>query len=490
MMQLTTIPQEEYDQTEFKSTIDSDKLVLSIGPNNNMMISKKDIMHGTQIEINVNQLIFIVDQSGSMENKINNQPPSFNLPSYLPPPGFHISNYQPPPPLNLGMQAAAQAAAQAASLAAAQASGQVSTHVAPPHIPQAPEPVQEPTLLSVVSVDAVETNMNIESEYVKCVYKIPNMKSYQRIIFGMETQEFKGVITWTDNENNTQSMILTDMSKYNPINDPHVNEAINLANIIGHYINLATISNNVDRIGYFRKINQICKTHSKFFDDVTEKKLLTDFSLIELLFYNRKQAINLFESTLTFSQRNMERLLEGASSGGGHRMYAATATLSSVCGQTPSLLSPPVSQSGQTPGRININRDISNCSICFDNLREYIFSCGHCYACKTCAEKLLSSTPMNKCSYCKQTVSWIRKIALSKDQKNPEHYYKCISTDCYNIASIVSKCDDLVDDTNYHLTYCSKCFKQNMKEFKKSKISRNCFCSKEITKIMENIYFN
>lgn len=426
MMQLTSIPQEEYDQTEFKSTTDNNNLVLSIGQNNNIMISKKDIMHGTQVDMNVNQLIFFVDQSGSMETEINYQQLDFQ-PS--------ISK-----PLNLGVQS--------------------TSHTN-----------QEPNM--------------IESEYIKCVYKIPNMKSYQRFIFGMETLEFKGVITWTDNDNNKQSMILTDMSKYTPIHDPHVNEAMNLANMIGHYINLATISNKDDKIGYFRKINQICKLNSKFFDDVTEKKLLTDYSLIELLFYNRKQAINLFESTLTFSQRNMEKLLESVNSGGGHRMYAATATLSAVCGQTPSLLSPPTSQ---ISGRIN--RDISTCLICFDNLREYIFSCGHCYACKTCAEKLLSEIPMNNCSYCKQAVTWIRKIALSEDQKNPEHYYKCISKDCFNIASVVSKCNDLVDDTNYHLTYCSKCFKQNMREFKKSKISRKCFCNKEIKMIMENIFFN
>jgi len=429
MMQVTSITQEEYDQTEFKSTTDNNKLVLSIGQNNNIMISKKDIMHGTQVEMNINQLIFIVDQSGSMETEINYQP---SIPYHNP----------------------------------------LVSHISPVQSDQEP-------------IKSVESNNNIESEYIKCVYKIPNMKSYQRIIFGMETLEFKGIITWTDNENNKQSMILTDMSKYIPIHDPHVNEAMNLVNMIGHYINLATISNKDDKIGYFRKINQICKLNKNFFDDVTEKKLLTDFSLIELLFYNRKQAINLFESTLTFSQRNMEKLLQGVNSGGGHRMYAATATLSAVCGQTPSLLSPPTSQ---ISGRIN--RDISNCSICFDNLREYIFSCGHCYACKTCAEQLLSSTPMNKCSYCKKTVTWIRKIALSEDQKNPEHYYKCISKDCFNIASIVSKCNNLIDDTNYHLTYCSKCFKQNMKEFKKSKISHNCFCSKEITMIMENIYFN
>jgi hypothetical protein len=457
MMQLSNITREEYDQTDYKSTTDNTNLNLFLGSNNNIMISKKDIMHEKQVEMKVNQMIFIVDQSGSMHTEINNQlETNYNSHSLLMP------QYTPQE---------------------SQSEEVVSVTY------------QEPIMLSA---DAVETNINTEDEYIKCIYNIPIMKSYQRIIFGMEILEFKGIITWTDNENNKQSITLSDMSKYNPIQDPHVKEAINLINIIGHYINLATISNKHDKIDYFRKINQICKTNRKFFDDVIQKKLLTDYSLIETLFYNRKQAINLFQSTISLSEKNMERLLNGTSSCGGYRMYSATATLSSVANQTPSC-QPITQQSGsaspnnQTSGSSsyyeNINRDISYCSICYDNLREFIFSCGHCYACKTCAEKLLSSNPMNKCSYCSQTVVWIRKIALSEDQRNSEHYYKCISKDCFNVASIVSKCDDLIDDTNYHLTYCLKCFKQNMNQCKKSRISRNCFCKKEITQIIKDVYF-
>jgi hypothetical protein len=239
------------------------------------------------------------------------------------------------------------------------------------------------------------------------------MKSYQRIIFSSENLEFKAQIKWTDGDDTTKSMILHNMKKYNSITDPIINQSIDIANTLGNYINIATVSNKDDNIGYFRNINQICKKHSKFFDDILENKILTDFSLMELLFYNKKQGLILFNTTMTNSERNMHELLGAVSAGGGYKLLAATATMSAVCDRTPS------SQGGgeyEAP----INRDISMCSICFDEIREYMFSCGHCYACKSCAEKALDSNPKNKCSYCKQDVTWIRKIKMTEDQKNNE----------------------------------------------------------------------
>jgi hypothetical protein len=202
---------------------------------------------------------------------------------------------------------------------------------------------------------------------------------------------------------------------------------------------------------------------------------------MEILFYNKKQGILLFESTISSSERNMNDLLNNASSGGGYKMFAAAATMSAVCpSRTPSSQAANYSQS-----EVHSKRDISMCTICYDEIREYIFSCGHCYACESCAEKVLHSDPKNNCSYCKKEVTWIRKIIMTDDQKNPDHLYKCISTDCYNMAIIVSKCDE-----EHHLTYCSKCYTDIKKEFKKSKSTKLCFCNKEINKIVSNIYFS
>jgi hypothetical protein len=158
------------------------------------------------------------------------------------------------------------------------------------------------------------------------------------------------------------------------------------------------------------------------------------------------------------------------------------------------------------------NRDISMCTICYDEIREYVFSCGHCYACKSCAEKILLGNNVieednslldfddvhvktklnNKCSYCKSDVTWIRKITMTEDQKNSDHYYKCITKDCYNIASIVAKCDidvNIHNDSGYHLSYCDKCYKDVKNQFKKTRMSKPCFCGKDILTIVDKVYF-
>jgi hypothetical protein len=326
-----------------------------------------------------------------------------------------------------------------------------------------------------------------QSEYVKYTINLPNMKSFQRIIFSAENFEFKGQIKWSDSSNNINTMILHDIKKYNPITDSIIDQAIYVANIIGNNINIATISNKNDNIGYFREINQICKKYNMFFDDILENKILTDFSLTEILFYNKKQGMNLFYSTMNKSEINMHELINAASAGGGHKLLAASATMSAVCNSTPS-------QGGSHHDYshdFNQNLDISMCSICFDEVREYIFSCGHCYACKSCAEKVLDSDPKNKCSFCNKDITWIRKIKMTEDQRNKEHYYKCISENCYNIATVISKCNPVDDDDNgYHLTYCDKCFNHVKRDYKKVKKTRNCFCGCEIKVIAEKIFFS
>jgi hypothetical protein len=426
MMTLSEISEEEYNKTIYEHNTDNTNLVLDIGSNNNMMISKKDIMINSDIEIKSKILIFIVDQSGSMADPVD----------YT-----RYCSLSPSPSIDT-----------------------------------------EPDI-TVEDLNIINSEENT-SDYVKYTMNLPKMKSYQRIIFSSENLEFKAQIKWTDVDNTIKTMILHDMKKYKPIVDPIINQSIDIANTLGNYINIATISNKDDNIGYFRKINQICKKHNKFFDDILERKILTDFSLMELLFYNKKQGLILFNSTMTKSERNMHELLGAVSSGGGYKLLAATATMSAVCNRTPS------SQSGGEYEHYH-NRDISMCSICFDEIREYMFSCGHCYACKSCAEKTLDSNPKNKCSYCKQDVTWIRKIKMTEDQKNNEHYYKCISDECYNIASIVAKCKPMdEEDSGHHLTYCKKCFTNAKHDYKKSKKTRSCFCGCEITAIVNNIYFN
>jgi hypothetical protein len=80
---------------------------------------------------------------------------------------------------------------------------------------------------------------------------------------------------------------------------------------------------------------------------------------------------------------------------------------------------------------------------------------------------------------------------MTDDQKNINHYYKCISPECYNIAYIIAKCKPKTSDNSdqgYHLTYCKKCF-NGVKNNKKLKNMRQCFCGETITIIHDNIYF-
>jgi len=181
----------------------------------------------------------------------------------------------------------------------------------------------------------------------------------------------------------------------------------------------------------------------------------------------------------------MDHLLRAASDGSSRQMSAAV-TMSAVCGRSPSQ---PTSHQEEI-STINVGPDISMCTICCDEIREYVFSCGHCYSCHDCAEKLLASVPMNKCSYCKQDVTSIRKITMSDDQKNSEHYYKCITPDCFNVATTIASCPPInEDDSGYHLTHCNKCYANSIKNYKKMKQTHTCFCGNEIKEFKGNVKF-
>jgi hypothetical protein len=423
LMQATSITEDEYQSTFFMQNTENPNLILS-SSNNNMMVNKKiNIINNDNIEINKEMLIFIIDQSGSMDELAD---------------GYNENNYY------------------------------------------------ETDILIEHDKNIYISDQKEELKYMKYTMKLPSMKAYQRIIFSSKTNNFKGCITWKDSSNNKQSMVLHNIFKYTKIDDSNIEKAIDLANRIGHYINIAPLCNNDDNVGNFRKINMICKKNTKFFSDIINQKLIQDYSLIEILFYNRKHGLKLFNSTINKSEQNMHNLLDAASAG-GYKFLSAAATMSATQALTPSSQAYNPCDNHQT----NKFRDISMCTICYDEIREYVFSCGHCYSCKSCAEKLLDSEPKNKCSYCKEDITWIRKITMTEDQKNKDHYYKCINTDCYNIATIIAKCDSIpenLEDAGYHLTFCEKCY--NPKTNKKRRTIYTCFCHKEIKMIVNKVYFN
>jgi len=310
-----------------------------------------------------------------------------------------------------------------------------------------------------------------EINYVKYTLNLMNMKHYQRVIFGYNnTSKWKGKISWND-KTGRKTMLLHDITKWVTIDNPIMNTILNVTNELGHYINISNISDSTDKIGNFRKIYNICEKNKDIFKKVYSNE---DLSLIELLFFNKKHGIKLYTSTLTSAQINIKNLLENTASS-AVRILSATATMTASSYNTPSQ---------QIQYEQPINKDINICTICCSENREYIFSCGHCYACKDCAEIILDCNPKNKCSYCRKDIIWIRKLILSDDQMNINHYYKCISDDCFNIASIASVCGE-----EYHLALCKKCY-SNKNKFKKSKKIFMCFCGKEICSIKENIFFN
>jgi hypothetical protein len=329
--------------------------------------------------------------------------------------------------------------------------------------------------------------------HVKYTLKLDNMKHYQRILMTCSNPDkIKAYISWDSIDKTTgaserKTMIINDSTLWTIMNNDKINKIVSVTNEMGHCINISNVSDKHDKIGNFRKIKKIFELNKDIFT-LLDTEPIDDCSLTELLFFNKNHGLKLYNSTLTHGQQNVEHLLYSASSGGG-RAVSAAVTMTASLARTPS-------QQPQYEEEENMNHiDISMCSICFSEIRQYVFSCGHCYACHECAEKLLISEPKNSCSYCKKTVTWIRKITMTEDQKNSDHYFKCISPDCYNIASIVTKCKPMPGedpdnlDQGYHLTYCKKCF-NGVKNNKKCKKMRQCFCGETITTIQDNIYFN
>ena len=480
-VQVFKITEDEYMKTNFVQDSENANLILTIGSKNNIMIRKETPILTADVVSKKNMTIYIADCSGSMDEyadldykykyKYNNSPLSLAppmSPSYAPSP---VPSHAPSP-----------------------------VH-SPVHSP-VPSPVPPldlsnihmvdsgPVLAPTLELDQENTDEEPITEYIKYTMDLNNMKSYQRIIFSYENSDFKAQITWTDSDNKEHTMILHDLTKYNKITDPIIDQSLDIANNIGHYINISNLSNKDDQIGNFRTINQIINKYASFMKQIVNEKTLSDFSLMELLFYNKKQGLKLYRSTMTYSEKNMHELMKNTSAGARCKLLAASATMSAVCNQTPSTQAQPEENDNVYSKK---DKDIVMCSICYGNPREFIFSCGHCYTCKKCAEQVLASTPKNKCSYCKDTVTWIRKIIMTNDQKNMEHYYKCINQECYNIASIVSKCptnsEKYQDDSGFHLTYCQKCFSNVKRDYKKLKKTHACFCGHEITSIVSKIYF-
>ena len=461
IMKAEKITEDVYKSTEFKSNIENKSLIIE-NYHNNIVVKKLNSMIEADIKFKTDLLLFMVDQSGSMETEISSA--SLNT-SY--PFGSH----------GLARQSAGY-----------------SPDVSVIHnVSDSENNLSEPAILLpgpdiLLEDEASKTDSEEAVEYVKYTMNLLNMKYYQRVVYKViDSTKFKAKIEWEDSKQNKFEMVLHDFTKYINVDNSKIEKIIELANEIGHNINIASISSDDDNIGNFRKINSICNRNKDYLRELSSDKDIIDFSLSEILFYNKKHGLKLYFNTLSPGEVNIQELLQTTSCSAS-RMLSAAATMSVAVQRTPS------SQAGpEEEANININRDMSLCTICYSEIREYVFSCGHCYACKDCAEKLLISGPINKCSYCKQNVTWIRKITMTENQKNKEHYFKCITEDCFNVACIVASCDkikEIDDDDGYHLTYCEKCFSHVKKAYKRVKKTHQCFCGKDIFKIKENIYFN
>ena len=458
IMKVEKITEDIYKATKFKSNVENKSLVIE-NYNNNIVVKKLNSMMDSNINFKTDLLLFMVDQSGSMDIDISSE-------------SLHV-NYQ------FGL--ARQNATYSPDVSAIH------------YVSDSEHNFAEPTILLpsadiLLEDEASKTDSEEAVEYVKYTMNLLNMKYYQRVVYKViDPTKFKAKIEWEDSKQNKFEMILHDSTKYINVDNSKIEKMIELANEIGHNINIASISSDDNNIGNFRKINSICNRNKDYLRELSNDKDIVDFSLSEILFYNKKHGLKLYFNTLSPGEVNIQELLQ-TTSGSASRMLSAAATMSVAVQRTPS------SQPGHDEeANININRDMSLCTICYSEIREYIFSCGHCYACKDCAEKVLISEPTNKCSYCKQNVTWIRKITMTESQKDKEHYFKCITEDCFNVACIVASCDkikEIDDDDGYHLTYCEKCFSHVKKAYKRVKKTHQCFCGKDILKIKENIYFN
>lgn len=463
IMKAEKITEDVYKTTKFKSNVDNKSLVIE-NYNNNIVVKKLNSMLESNINLKTDLLLFMVDQSGSMETDISS--------------GSLKASYSFGPIAPLSILTQVDSHSPDASVIYDVSD---SEHYLP-------EPaILLPSADILLEEEANKTDSEEVVEYVKYTMNLLNMKYYQRVVYKViDPTKFKAKIEWEDSKKNKFAMVLHDSIKYINVDNSKIEKMIELANEIGHNINIASISSDDDNIGNFRKINSICNKNKDYFKELSNDKDIIDFSLSEILFYNKKHGLKLYYNTLSPGELNIHDLLS-ATSDSASRMLSAAATMSVALQRTPSSQPP-----RENEANINICRDMSMCTICFNEIREYVFSCGHCYACKDCAEKVLISEPTNKCSYCKQNVSWIRKITMTENQKDKDHYFKCITEDCFNVACIVASCDKIkdIDDDGYHLTYCEKCFSHVKKAYKRVKKTHQCFCGKDILKIKENIYFN
>ena len=462
LMKTEKITEDEF-KVNFESTSANPNLIID-NYDNNFVIKKNKVI--SDAEMKTDLLIFMVDQSGSMGEQINS---NYNIMAGYP---LHHGALLPPPPpphypvpLELLLPSP------------------IDTQLSTDEVEHAAPVVSESTADLMLADAESETE---EDEYVKYTITLSNMKYYQRIIYSaIDPSKIKAKIEWDDKDNKHHVMVLHDSSKWIKQDDEYIKKIINIASTVGNYINIAGITSKDINIGNFRKINNICNANKELFVELVDKPI-SDFSLSEVLFYNKKHGIKLYYDILTPGERNINELLHHIS-GSAVRQLSAAATMSVALQRTPSSQPAPEDKEHNH----NVSNDMSLCTICFSEVREYIFSCGHCYACKDCAEKLLNSTPKNKCAYCKEDVKWIRKLTMTPEQRDDKHYFKCISKECFNIATIVARCKPINDDDmGYHLTYCEKCFKHVVKSYKRLKKTHICFCGEEITKVKEHVFFN
>lgn len=149
---------------------------------------------------------------------------------------------------------------------------------------------------------------------------------------------------------------------------------------------------------------------------------------------------------------------------------------------------------------LNNDNDDDKCTICYNNLKEVIYDCGHCLSCKKCTKMIFfninedqelqseiknnlnmfndinimtatlprqdicnSENYQKRCPLCRSNIKNVKII----NHTSNNNVFKCITENCTNKASyFTSECS--------HLTYCKYCWK-------KGKGKLICKCGKPIT---------
>ncbi len=150
--------------------------------------------------------------------------------------------------------------------------------------------------------------------------------------------------------------------------------------------------------------------------------------------------------------------------------------------------------------------ETDKCNVCYEGLKEVVYDCGHCLACKKCTKHIFfninedAETPpeirssldkLNNIDLMPSQVPYLTPTRTQTDSRNyekkcpvcradinnakiinhtsTENVFKCITDNCTNKAYYLSS------DCS-HLTYCSYCWKINKKEGKLI-----CKCGQPIT---------